>query len=167
MSMIGYFLRADEDITEKIRNGQGSGFLFGNDSFGNDDDDKILCIDKAWHAIHYIVTGCVWDIPEDNLLGQLVLGGEPIDDEDLGYGPARLIPKETVSQISENLEKWDEAVFHENFHMQDMISNEIYPVMSDEDEESFFEYIWENFAELKKFYIAAAEDGQNVIAFLA
>lgn len=159
MSMIGYFLRADEDITQKIRNGEDSGFLF-------DDDDRNLCIDKAWHAIHYIVTGCVWDIPEDNPLGQIVLGGEPINDDDMGYGPARLIPRETVSQISENLEKWDEAVFRENFHMQDLISNEIYPFVSDGDEESFFEYIWENFDELKKFYKAAAEDGQNVIAFI-
>ncbi len=161
MSMIGYFLRADEDTTQKIRIGEGSQFLFGND-----DSDSLLCIDKAWHAIHFIVTGCVWDIPEDEPLGQLVLGGTPINDEDMGYGPARLIPKETVAQLSESLEKWDEASFRENFRMQDMISHEVYPVMSDEDEELFFEYVWENFDELKKFYKTAAQEGQNVIAFL-
>lgn len=161
MSMIGYFLRADEDTTQKIRAGEGNEILFGND------DDKLLCIDKAWHAIHYMVTGCPWDTPEDNPLGQLVLGGQPINDEDMGYGPARLIPKETVSQLSDALQSWDEAVFRESFHMQDMIADEIYPVMSDEDEELFFEYIWENFKELKTFYHEAARNRQNVIAFLS
>lgn len=162
MSMIGYYLRADEDTVRTLREGDGFGLLFGNEN-----NEKLTCIDKAWHAIHYIVTGCVWEIPDDNPLGQLVLGGEPINDEDIGYGPARLIPPETVKLLNDALAAWDEAYFRENFHMQDMIDNEIYPVISDENETDFFEYIWENFDELKKFFGAAAENGENVIAFLA
>lgn len=162
MSMIGYYLRADEDTVCKVRKGDGSGLLFGEES-----GEKLTCIDKAWHAIHYIVTGCVWEIPDDNPLGQLVLGGEPINDEDMGYGPARLIPAETVKLLNDALAAWDETHFRENFHMQDMIDKEIYPVMSDENEADFFEYIWENFDELKKFFREAAGNGENVIAFLA
>lgn len=161
MSMIGYYLRADEDTTKKIAESQGNGLLFGEN-----DDDRFLCIDKAWHAIHYIVTGCVWEIPENEPLGQLVLGGIPINDKDMGYGPARLISVETVAQLSEALEKWDEALFRENFHLQDMAENEIYPVVAGEDEALFFEYIWEYFKELQTFFKAAARDGQNVITFL-
>lgn len=162
MSMIGYYLRADEDTTQKIAAGEGNELLFGQD-----DGDRLLCIDKAWHAIHYIVTGSVWEVPEDEPLGQLVLGGVPMNEEDMGYGPARLISVETVSQISEALEKWDEAAFRDNFHMQDMADNEIYPIVDDEDESLFFEYIWENFKELQKFFKAAAQDKENVITFLA
>ncbi len=161
MSMIGYYLRAGEDTVNKIREGD-TGILFGEEN-----DKNLACIDKAWHAIHYIVTGCVWDIPDDNILGHLVLGGEPINDEDMGYGPARLIPAETVKLLHEALMPWDEGFFRGNFHMQDMIDNEIYPVMSDENEADFFEYVWENFDELKKFFEEAANAGENVIAFLA
>ena len=93
MSMIGYYLRADEDTVNKIREGD-TGILFGEEN-----DRNLACIDKAWHAIHYIVTGCVWDIPDDNILGHLVLGGEPINDEDMGYGPARLIPADRKSVV--------------------------------------------------------------------
>ena len=85
----------------------------------------------------------------------------------MGYGPARLIPAETVKLLHEALKPWDEGFFRENFHMQDMIDNEIYPVMSDEDEADFFEYVWANFDELKKFFEEAANAGENVIAFLA
>lgn len=161
MSMIGYYLRADEDMTQKIVAGEGNELLFGQDN-----DERFLCIDKAWHAIHYIVTGSVWEVPEDDPVGQLVLGGIPINEEDMGYGPARLISAETVSRLSEALGKWDEALFREHFHMQDMAENEIYPIVDDEDEALFFEYIWDNFKELQKFFKAAAQDGQNVITFL-
>ena len=162
MSMIGYYLDADADTVLKLQEGNAAGLLFGESN-----EDNLVCIDKAWHAIHYIVTGCVWDIPDDNILGQLILGGEPVSDEDMGYGPARLIPAETVSQIDKALEPWDENRFRENFHMQDMIDNEIYPVMSDENEADFFEYIWASFDELKKFFSKTAAAGKNVITFLA
>lgn len=162
MSMIGYYLRADEDTVKQIAQGATGELLFGNDS-----DDKLLCIDKAWHAIHYLVTGCVWDIPEDNILGQLVLGGEPINDEDMGYGPARLIPKELVARLADALDTWEDDTFREHFHLKDMIENEIYPVMSGENEKEFFEYIRENFDALKAFMKDAAREGQNVITFLA
>lgn len=162
MSMIGYYLRADKDTVNKVRGGDACGYLFSEEI-----EQKLICIDKAWHTIHYVVTGCVWDIPDDNVLGQMVLGGEPVSDEDTGYGPIRLIPAETVKQISEALAQWDEDFFRENFHMQDMADNEIYPVMPDEDDEEFFTYVWESFDELKKCYQEAAKAGDGIIAFIA
>ncbi len=48
-----------------------------------------------------------------------------------------------------------------------MTDNEIYPVMSGEDESDFFEYVWEYFDELKKFVKEAAENEESIITFLA
>ena len=161
MSMIGYYFPADDDMVRKLMEGDSGEFMFQGEH-----EDDLMCIDKSWHAIHYTLTGEVWEVPEDNILAQLILGGEPVNEEDMGYGPARLLPKEVVSQLAEAMNGLDEAAFREKFNMKDMVENEVYPVMEDEDEELFFRYVWENFDALKEFFEETAKKGFHVITFL-
>ncbi|MCI8535810.1 MAG: YfbM family protein [Hungatella sp.] len=157
MGMIQYYLRADDAKVKEIQEGDS---VFHSSS----DDDKMLDIDKAWHAIHFTLTGEVWELDEDNFLGQLVLGGEPINDDDMGYGPARLLTKDIVVLLADELENWEEADFREKFDLKAMIENKVYPVMDEEEEEQFFEYVWFYFKEVKKFFRQAADQGENVIS---
>ncbi len=161
MGMIGYFFRADDGLLEKIKNGS-TGIVFQDDM-----EEQLLDIDKAWHAIHFLVTGHKYDSDEGDVLGSLIFGETPVNDDDLGYGPAMLVEKEKVSQIAKALDGWDKDRFRERFHMKDLIENEIYPVMDDEDEEQFFTYVWEYFLFLKEFYQQAAKEGQHVLTFIA
>ena len=71
-----------------------------------------------------------------------------------------------VVQLAEELEKWDEKTVQENFHIKDMIEEQVYPVMPEEDEQEFFQYVWAYFAELKEFLKKAAKEGQYVINFI-
>ena len=155
MSMICYFYQTDDITVHKLRKGADAELNEG------------INIDKAWHAIHFTLTGEVWEVSEDEPISQAVLGGEPINDEDMGYGPMRLIPKELVPQIADALDEVDEAAFRKKFNLQDMVEKEIDPVMDEENEVQFFEYVWELFVELKKFYKDAAEKNYNVLTFLA
>ena len=50
MGMIQYYLRADDAKVKEIQEGDS---VFHSSS----DDDKMLDIDKAWHAIHFTLTG--------------------------------------------------------------------------------------------------------------
>ena len=84
----------------------------------------------------------------------------------MGYGPARLIPNDIVLQLAEALKEWNEAAFRDNFHLEDMAANDVYPVMADEDEEEFFQYVWANFDALKQFIQDAAQNNLGVITFL-
>ena len=162
MSMIGYYYKANDFFVKRLQKGSAEEILFEEDV-----EKDLMCVDKAWHAIHFVLTGRVWDIPEDNVLGQMVLGGEPVSEEDFGYGPARLLSKETTAQIAEALKTWDEAVFRDGFNMEDLVANEVYPVMDGEDEGDFFTYVWETFAALKKYFEEAAEEGAGMVTFLA
>ena len=108
MGMIQYYLRADDAKVKEIQEGDS---VFHSSS----DDDKMLDIDKAWHAIHFTLTGEVWD-------------------------------------------------FREKFDLKAMIENKVYPVMDEEEEEQFFEYVWFYFKEVKKFFRQAADQGENVIS---
>ena len=162
MGMIGYYFRADDKQIDQMKKGDSESILF------NEDYEKyLLDIDKAWHAIHFVLTDEVWEVPADKPLSYVVLGGHPVNDEDMGYGPARLLEKDMVKKLAELLEDWDKAAFRAKFHVKDMIENEVYPVTNNENEEEFFEYVWFYFLELKKFFKEAADNNEYIVSFIA
>lgn len=158
MGMIGCYVRTDDIMTRQIQNGAEIDISSGK--------ENVLDIDKSWHAIHFTLTGEVWGADEKNILSQIVFGGEPVNDEDMGYGPARLLKKALVYQLSNALEKIDESSFRQCFDIDGMIENHVYPIMDDENVDEFFEYVWSNFKELKEFFRQAADQGQNIISFI-
>lgn len=160
MSMIGYYFRADDGLVQKLKEGSCGNILFDE---GN--AERLFDVDKAWHAIHYILTGGMWEIT-DNPASWLVLGGEPVNEEDMGYGPARLIESDAVKLMADTLAAWDEAAFRKNFDMADMVESHVYPVLDGEEADVFFQYVWENFAALKEWVQETAKAGENVIVFL-
>ena len=128
----------------------------------------LLDIDKTWHMIHYTLAGTEWETFDDEPLTLLILGGKPVNDEDMGYGPARLLPADTVRQIDRALEDIDEAAFRARFHVKDMIRDHVYPVRDEDaqDEAALFDYVWQYFVQLRAFYRSAAERGRCVFAFI-
>src|SRR5262245_26397413 len=61
-----------------------------------------LDVDKAWHGIHFLLTGTAWggELP----WGFVLRGGEALGDDDLGYGPARLLDAAQVREVAAALE---------------------------------------------------------------
>lgn len=162
MSMIGNFIRADEDMINDVQNGE----LSLMDLMDDDADDRWLDVDKAWHAIHYVLTGDS-DVPRKaTIFSKVVLGGTPIEEEGMGYGPALVVEPEEVREINEALKPASEEWFRERFSLKDMQKKAIYPVMDDEEEGQFFEYVYDNFKALKEFYIEAEKAGQGVLFFI-
>lgn len=161
MGMTCYYFRTDEDTIQKIREGNMDII------YEEENKDNLLDIDKSWHAIHFTLTGCAYDGEEDDPLSYLVFGGEPVNEEDMGYGPARLFPKEKTAQLSEALKQWDKTAFRKKFNVADMFEHDIYPVMSGEDDADFFTYVWACFDAVKEFFQKAAEESQSVLTFIA
>lgn len=163
MGMIGYYFRADENMMKKIRE-ESVGAVVFNENHGK----YLIDIDKTWHAIHYILTGTPYEMEDDEDVSHLILGGVPVSDEDMGYGPARLFTKEQVVLLNNALKEWDETLFRQNFDMEGMFEEEIYPLIEGQDnEEEFFSYIWPYFVCIKEFFQKAAEEEQYVLTFIA
>ncbi len=59
-----------------------------DDSLDEDDHEAEADLDKAWHGIHYLLTGTAWK--GEPPLCYLVRGGQTIGDVEVGYGPARV-----------------------------------------------------------------------------
>src|SRR5438093_6086389 len=90
-------------------------------------DHSLVDLDKAWHGIHYLLTGTAWEGRPP--LNALVLGGKrlPDPDEEWGYGPPRLLPPGDVAALSRALESVSDDDLAARFDPADMSAKEIYP----------------------------------------
>ena len=166
MSMIGNYYMTDTETVEKIRKGELSAEDFIYNENDEIDEEKSLDIDKAWHAIHFTLTGEIDEGDDDSILSKTVLGGNCVNDEDIGYGPAMEITSDEVREINAALSSIPQEDFRAKFNVKEMIENDIYPVTDDEDEDEFFEYVWIHFEALKEFYSKASENGCCLLFYI-
>ncbi|HEX3454316.1 MAG TPA: YfbM family protein [Gaiellaceae bacterium] len=121
-----------------------------------------LELDKAWHGLHYILSGKVE--PDETLIGQAVLGGTEIGDDFSGYGPARWFTAAEVGELAAVL--GDPAVAKDAAARYDtarMTELQIYPFGWDEDDR---EWLLSALRGLRGFYADAAGKGSAVVTCL-
>jgi len=165
MGMIGNYFRTDGETVNKVKCGELSLVELCYEAEDSMDSDSFLYIDKSWHAIHFVLSGEVWDATDDPL-SKVVLNGNIVNDEDMGYGPAMLLMSDELHDINKALEGFTKEWFLEQFSITDMIANEIYPVMNDENGDDFFEYIYHYFTEIVDFLKKAEQSNQCVLFFV-
>jgi hypothetical protein len=145
-----------------------------------DDDQgaREVDVDKAWHAIHWLLTGSADDrpppapkrglfrrsAPEPGPAGAewlAVLGGEPVGDDN-GYGPARLLRPEQVAAVAAALTPLDRDALGGRVDLAAMEAAELYPGIWDE-EDVYDEYLGPSYEVLRDFYLAAAREQAAVL----
>jgi len=120
-------------------------------------------LDKAWHGIHFMLTGEQYG--GEGPLARVIMGGVPIGEEDVGYGPARGLSASEVKEVASWLGKISEADFRAKFDPTALSEADIYPQIWDEGDDAL-NYVTDNFLEVKRFYSAAAEKDLAVILFI-
>jgi hypothetical protein len=88
-------------------------------------------LDKAWHGIHYLLTGTAWE--GDPPLNFLVSGGQEVGEEDVGYGPARTLTPGETREIAGALAAVSDDQLRARFAPGEMMRLEIYPEIWDRD----------------------------------
>ncbi len=168
MSMIGNLLRistkqiealrADPSRIERVLHPQSDGDTAMSEDVHAD-------IDKAWHGLHYLLTGQAWDAPLP--LAFLVCGTE-LGDIDVGYGPARAFDAGEVRAIAEALQPITTETLRARFDGAAMMKAEIYPQIWDRDPatDDTLGYLLEYFELLKTFVLDTAEAGAGLIVYL-
>ena len=85
-----------------------------------------LDLDKAWHPLHFLLTGTAWEGDEPGCY--LVRGGEElVEDEELGYSSIRVLSSEQIRRFNEFLSSLSHDTLRERFDSQRMIALKIYP----------------------------------------
>lgn len=165
MSMIGNYLRLPEQDLDAILDAPES---LSSAIYPDEESDEWLSrrldIDKSWHIIHFLLTDDPWE--GSYPLAGAVLGGEPVSEEDVGYGPARYLSKEEVRNVQRALGTITSEKLIERWNQERIDQSDIYPEgwsNSAEDRE----YISSNYEDLRNFFSEAAENQQAIIIWLS
>ena len=123
-------------------------------------------LDKAWHGIHYLLTGTAdegeppWTF--------LVSGGRTVGDIEVGYGPARVFTSAETNVISKAIVPLTDDELRARFSPADMTAKKIYPHIwsrGSPDQETIG-YLLEYFALLRGFLRQAAEAKVGIVLAL-
>jgi uncharacterized protein DUF1877 len=128
------------------------------------DNLSSVSLEKAWHGLHFLLTGSAW--AAEWPLGFLLQGGEPVGD-DLGYGPARLLQPEAVSELDAALSGVSDDELWSRFDPDRMEEEQIYPGIWDEPEDDLRDEYLGYFHELKRLVHEAAARGMAVLVVLS
>ena len=120
-------------------------------------------LDKAWHGIHYLLTGSDWG--GDPPLNFLVAGGLPVGDVDVGYGPARVFHSSEVARIRDALCAIQPDDLRRRYNPDAMVEQDIYPTIWDRDpkDDDSLGYLVEHFGVLQRFISDAASKGLGIV----
>ena len=160
MGMTGNYFRTDESTVDEIRRG-----VLELADVVDADEDHVLDVDRAWHAIQFTLTGAASGGDSDNVFSRLVLSGNTLFDDDDEFS-ARLIAPGDVKELAAALEDltWEDV--RGRFNVSDMLDQDIYPVTEEENEEEFFDYVWSYLSDMKDFFDDAAAEDQAVIFYM-
>jgi hypothetical protein len=119
---------------------------------------------KAWHAIHYVLTGSADGGPEPH--GYLLHGGVSLLGLDTGYDPPRLLRPEQVRAFNDVLQPINRlSMLRERFDHPAMVAAEVY-CMNEGDADEDLEFTAEFFKLLRGFVKRTADAGHGtIIAF--
>jgi len=134
------------------------------DATDDQEDTPSLDLGKAWHAIHYILTGSAWSgtFPE----GFLLTGGTPIGEEDVGYGPARAFYASEVVILASTLVNLDDATFCDRCSVERLQAADLYPGFAGASDADVCSDLLAAFQQLRNFLQQAAATQQGLLVYL-
>src|SRR5262249_2122317 len=120
---------------------------------------------KAWHAIHFSLTGDPWEGESPH--SRAVLGGTPIGDVDVrGFGPARYLMPAQVRGAAVALSAIPLDGLRQDFSLPEMIEAEIYAVDDRSTEDDEWEFVRGYYQHMVAFYQEAARAGEAVVFWI-
>jgi hypothetical protein len=125
-----------------------------------------LDIDKAWHAIHFLLTGSAWEGKPP--LNFVATGGTELG-EDNGYGPSRSLTAAQVRKLAVALEKYPTDALLKRFDPKALTAADVYPGIwhLPPEQDDTRGYVAEHYERLRRFVMEAAAAGHALIISIA
>jgi hypothetical protein len=127
----------------------------------NAPDDRSVYLDKAWHGIHFLLSGSAE--ATKTLASKVIFGGESFG-PDQAYGRAQLLTSAEVKAIAKLLTKLTPELISARYNPQALEKAEIYPsIIWVREGPEALKYVLQFYKPLVEFYQRAAERGNAVI----
>lgn len=165
MGMVACFTSLAPRELQQLRDNPDEieGFLYPDD--GDSEPPNYLDLDKAWHGMHYLLTGEAYDGPPP--LALAIVGGVEFGPE-VGYGAARFLTADEVSEVATALATVTPEELKQRFDPADMQAKQIYPdLIWTRDGSEALDYVLDAFPGLQSFYAGAAGRGEAAILWIA
>lgn len=158
MGMIGYYMAVEPEIAAKVKNNEITVFDY------KADEQDSLDIDKSWHALYYTLS--LMSADNDDLKYAVPMCDEAEIQCDSEF-PVFVISSSQTAQAAKAVSGITKDTLLQNYHFSEMSENCVYPIMSDEGGDEFFEYIYAYFADIQKFLSKAASEDKAIIFYIA
>lgn len=129
-----------------------------------EDAPPALSLEKAWHALHFLLTGSAGPTP--TALGSALLGGEETA-VDLGYGPVRILAPDDVATVAGALASLTPEVLAGRYDEAAMEQAGVYPGGWARDAEQSRDWLLGSFEQLRGYYAQARERGFGMLLYVA
>lgn len=122
-------------------------------------------LDKAWHGIHFLLTGTAWE--GEPPLDFLLKGGTEFG-HDQGYGPPRYLSPEELEVIAQALEEIPPGTFRSRFDPDLLDQHQIYPTHWNNPEElpAIEEYLVSSYRILRSLVDVVRHRGNGLVIHL-
>jgi hypothetical protein len=159
--MIGNLRPASDAEIERLLASPGeiTRFLYGSESASR----ERLALDRAWHAIHFTLTGSRLGGPEP--LNFLVSEGTPIGEVDVGYGPARAMTSHQVRDLAEALRSIEPEDLATRVDGRVLDEAAIYPGGWQRNGAAV-DYVMSNYRAMRELIVRLADDGLGLILYV-
>ncbi|HEY1298043.1 MAG TPA: YfbM family protein [Chloroflexota bacterium] len=161
MAMIANLRPAtDGDIERLLANpAEITRFLYGS---GADSCERVE-LHKAWHAIHYTLTGS--RLGGEAPLNFLVAEGTPVGEIDVGYGPARILTSQEVRELASKLILIAPDEIARRVDVQRFDAEGIYPGKWQSNGYDA-DYVVENYRHMRDLIARAAAQGLGLVLYI-
>jgi hypothetical protein len=124
-------------------------------------------LDKAWHGIHYLLSGTAWE--GEHPRNFLVSGGTEVGTINVGYGPARVLTAAETREALDALRAVSDDDLKARFDQQDMLAKQIYPEIwaRKPEEDDTLGYLMEYVQTLRGFLSQAVDQGLGIVVYIS
>lgn len=172
MSMTCRLAAVSEEELDEVREDADAAFAALIDAEEEGDDERMLDLDRAWHAIHYLLNDSAHE--GEGAAGMVIFGGATIgegadaDEEEDDYGEpppvVRYLTPSQVEEVAALLADTSVEALQERYDPDAMEQAEIYPPgVWEEERQEAFDYVAEYYEMLVGFYELAAERGDAML----
>src|ERR1700730_920648 len=159
--MIGNLRPASDSEIEQLlgRPADVTRFLYGADADGR----ERVVLNKAWHAIHFVLTGSRLGGAEP--LNFLIAEGTPVGEVDVGYGPARVLTSAQVRAIAGGLAALKPEDVATRIDLKKLDDEVIYP--GNWQSNGFgVNYVVENYRQMRDLIVRLADQGLGMVLYI-